>query len=248
MADVIQVGVFGSRGRMGAEVCRAIEAADGLELVAALDLGDDRAAAEAASVMVDFTHPDAVLDNLSWCIEHGIHAVVGTTGFTEGRLDRLREMLPTQPEVGVLVAANFSVGAVLMMHFAEQAAQFYESVEIVELHHPDKADAPSGTAAATARRVAAARAAAQLPPPPDATAEELPGARGAEVDGIRVHGVRLRGLVAHQEVLFGSAGETLTIRHDSLDRVSFMPGVIAAVRAISSRPGLTLGIDDVLGL
>jgi 4-hydroxy-tetrahydrodipicolinate reductase len=248
VADVIQVGVFGSRGRMGAEVCRAIEAADGLELVAALDLGDDRAAAEVASVMVDFTHPNAVLDNLSWCIEHGIHAVVGTTGFTEARLDRLREMLATQPEVGVLVAANFSVGAVLMMHFAEQAAQFYESVEIVELHHPDKADAPSGTAAATARRVAAARAAAQLPPPPDATAKELPGARGAEVDGIRVHGVRLRGLVAHQEVLFGSAGETLTIRHDSLDRVSFMPGVIAAVRAISSQPGLTLGIDDVLGL
>jgi 4-hydroxy-tetrahydrodipicolinate reductase len=248
VADVIQVGVFGSRGRMGAEVCRAIEAADGLKLVAAIDLGDDRAVAETARVMVDFTHPDAVLDNLSWCIEHGIHAVVGTTGFTEQKLDRVREMLAARPEVGVLVAANFSVGAVLMMHFAEQAARFYESVEILELHHPDKADAPSGTAAATARRVAAAREAAQLPPPPDATAQELPGARGAEVDGIRVHGVRLRGLVAHQEVLFGSAGETLTIRHDSLDRVSFMPGVIAAVRGISARPGLTLGIDSVLGL
>jgi 4-hydroxy-tetrahydrodipicolinate reductase len=248
VADVIQVGVFGSRGRMGAEVCRAIEAADGLKLVAALDLGDDRAVAETARVMVDFTHPDAVMDNLSWCIEHGIHAVVGTTGFTEQKLDRLREMLAVRPEVGVLVAANFSVGAALMMHFAEQAARFYESVEILELHHPDKADAPSGTAAATARRVAAAREAAQLPPPPDATAQGLPGARGAEVDGIRVHGVRLRGLVAHQEVLFGSAGETLTIRHDSLDRVSFIPGVIAAVRGISARPGLTLGIDNVLGL
>jgi 4-hydroxy-tetrahydrodipicolinate reductase len=248
VAEVIQVGVFGSRGRMGAEVCRAIESADGLKLVAALDLGDDRAVAETARVMVDFTHPDAVLDNLSWCIEHGIHAVVGTTGFTEEKLDRLRAMLSARPELGVLVAANFSVGAVLMMHFAEQAAQFYESVEILELHHPDKADAPSGTAAATARRVAAAREAAQLPAPPDATAQELPGARGAQIDGIRVHGVRLRGLVAHQEVLFGSAGETLTIRHDSLDRVSFMPGVIAAVRAISARPGLTLGIDGVLGL
>jgi 4-hydroxy-tetrahydrodipicolinate reductase len=244
----LKVAVFGSRGRMGAEVCRAIEAADGLRLVAAIDLGDDRTPVLPAKVAVDFTHPDAVLDNLGWCIEHGIHAVVGTTGFTEAKLDRLREMLAARPEVGVLVAANFSVGAVLMMHFAEQAARFYESVEIVELHHPDKADAPSGTAAATARRVAAARAAAQLPPPPDATAKELPGARGAEVDGIRVHGVRLRGLVAHQEVLLGSVGETLTIRHDSLDRVSFMPGVIAAVRAISSRPGLTLGIDDVLGL
>ena len=166
VADVIQVGVFGSRGRMGAEVCRAIEAADGLKLVAALDLGDDRAVAETARVMVDFTHPDAVLDNLSWCIEHGIHAVVGTTGFTEQKLDRLRGMLSGRPELGVLVAANFSIGAVLMMHFAEQAARFYESVEILELHHPDKADAPSGTAAATARRVAAAREAAQLPPPP----------------------------------------------------------------------------------
>jgi 4-hydroxy-tetrahydrodipicolinate reductase len=244
----LKVAVLGSRGRMGAEVCRAIEAAEGLTLVAAIDLGDDRTPALPAEVAVDFTHPDAVLDNLSWCIEHGIHAVVGTTGFTEEKLDRLRDMLAARPEVGVLVAANFSVGAVLMMHFAEQAARFYESVEIVELHHPDKADAPSGTAAATARRVAAARVAAQLPAPPDATAEELPGARGAEVDGIRVHGIRLRGLVAHQEVLFGSAGETLTIRHDSLDRVSFMPGVIAAVRAIGARPGLTLGIDGVLGL
>jgi len=233
---------------MGAEVCRAVEAAEGLDLVAALDVDDERGPAEAAEVAVDFTHPDAVMDNLAWCIGHGISAVVGTTGFTDERLDLLREQLAGHPEVGVVVAANFSIGAVLMMHFAEQAAAFYESVEIVELHHPGKADAPSGTAATTARRVAAARAAATLPAPPDATVQELPGARGATVDGIRVHGVRLRGLVAHQEVLFGAEGETLTIRHDSLDRVSFMPGVIAAVRAVGGRPGLTVGIEPILGI
>ena len=244
----MNVAVFGARGRMGAEVCRAVEAAEGLTLVAGLDLGEDRAPAEAATVAVDFTHPDAVMDNLAWCIEHDIHAVVGTTGFTDERLDSLRERLVGHPGLGLVVAANFSIGAVLMMHFAEQAAAFYESVEILELHHPGKADAPSGTAATTARRVAAARTAATLPAPPDATVQELPGARGATVDGIRVHGVRLRGLVAHQEVLFGAEGETLTIRHDSLDRVSFMPGVIAAVRAVSSRPGLTVGIESILGI
>jgi len=233
---------------MGAEVCRAVESADGLELVAAVDAGDDRTAVEAAEVVVDFTHPDAVMDNLGWCIDRGIHAVVGTTGFTDERLDSLRTRLTEHPGVGVLVAANFSIGAVLMMHFAAQAAAFYESVEIIELHHPNKADAPSGTAAATARQIAAARTAAKLPPPPDATVQELPGARGADVEGIRVHGVRLRGLIAHQEVLFGAEGETLTIRHDSLDRASFMPGVIAGVRAVGSRPGLTVGIESVLGI
>ena len=243
-----RVGVFGSRGRMGAEVCRAVESAPDLELVAAIDLGDDRAPAEAAQVMVDFTHPDAVMDNLSWCIDHGIHAVVGTTGFTDERLDRLRTALVDHDGIGVLVAPNFSIGAVLMMHFAEQAAAFYESAEVIELHHPGKADAPSGTAVNTARRIAAARSAATLAQPPDSTVQELPGARGATVDGIRVHGVRLRGLVAHQEVLFGGEGETLTIRHDSLDRVSFMPGVMAAVRAIATRPGLTVGIEPLLGI
>jgi len=248
VAEDVKVAVFGARGRMGAEVCRAVEAADGLELVGALDLGDNRAPAEVADVAVDFTHPDAVMDNISWCIQHGIHAVVGTTGFTDDKLAAIRTQLDTHPQVGVLVAANFSIGAVLMMHFAEQAARFYESVEIIELHHPGKADAPSGTAGATAQRIAQARRSADLPPPPDATVQELAGARGASVDGIRVHGVRLRGLVAHQEVLFGAAGETLTIRHDSLDRVSFMPGVISGVRAVSSRPGLTVGIDVVLGL
>jgi 4-hydroxy-tetrahydrodipicolinate reductase len=243
-----RVGVFGSRGRMGAEVCRAVDSAPDLELVAALDLGDDRAPAEAAEVIVDFTHPDAVMDNISWCIDHGIHAVVGTTGFTDELLNRLRAILADHDGVGVLIAPNFSIGAVLMMRFAEQAAAFYESAEIIELHHPGKADAPSGTAANTARRIAAARSAAALGAPPDATVQELPGARGAQVDGIRVHGLRLRGLVAHQEVLFGAEGETLTIRHDSLDRVSFMPGVLAAVRAVSARPGLTVGIEPILGI
>jgi len=233
---------------MGAEVCRTVESAPDLELVAAIDLGDDRTPAEAAEVIVDFTHPDVVMDNLSWCIDHGISAVVGTTGFSDERFDLLRSLLAEHDGVGVLIAPNFSIGAVLMMRFAEQAAAFYESAEVIELHHPGKADAPSGTAATTARRIAAARTAAALAAPPDATKQELPGARGAQVDGIRVHGVRLRGLVAHQEVLFGAEGETLTIRHDSLDRVSFMPGVLAAVRAISTRPGLTVGIEPILGI
>ncbi|MFP5283668.1 MAG: 4-hydroxy-tetrahydrodipicolinate reductase [Actinomycetes bacterium] len=245
---MIKVAVLGARGRMGSEVVRAVTAADDLELVAALDVDDDRSAAAEAEVVVDFTHPNAVMDNLAWCIDGGRHAVVGTTGFTDDRLGQLRRRLADHPGVGVLIAPNFSVGAVLMMHFAERAAAFYDSVEIVELHHPGKVDAPSGTAAATARRVAAARRQAGLGPVPDATVQELPGARGAEVDGIRVHGVRLRGLVAHQEVLLGAEGETLTLRHDSLDRVSFMPGVLAAVRAVPQRPGLTVGIESVLGL
>lgn len=244
----MRVAVFGARGRMGTEVCRAVDAADDLELVAAVDADDDRTGVESADVVVDFTVPDAVLDNIAWCVERGIHVVVGTTGFTEERLDRVRQLSAAHPGVGVLIAANFSIGAVLMMHFAEQAARFFESAEIIELHHPNKVDAPSGTAQATAARIAAGRDAAGLGPVPDATSSGLPGARGAEVQGIHVHGVRLRGLVAHQEVLFGSVGETLTIRHDSLDRAGFMPGVLAAVWAVGGKPGLTLGIDDLLGI
>jgi len=232
---------------MGSETVRAVEAADGLELVAAIGSGDDREVASVADVVVDFTRPDVVMDNLDWCIAHRIHAVVGTTGFTEDRLGELRRRL-AGTDLGIVVAANFSIGAVLTMRFAEQAARFYESVEIVELHHPNKADAPSGTATATAARVAAARAAAGLGEVPDATSQQLDGARGAVVDGVHVHGVRLRGLVAHQEVLFGAEGETLTIRHDSLDRASFMPGVLAAARAVAGRPGLTIGIENILGL
>ncbi len=246
--ETMQVAVFGAKGRMGAEVCRAVEAAQDLELVAALDAEDDKAAAEAADVVVDFTVPGVVMDNLAWCIEHGVHAVVGTTGFSEDRLQSLRDQLDAKPGVNILVAPNFSIGAVLMMHFAEQAAAFFESAEIIELHHPNKVDAPSGTAQATAKRIAAARAAAGLGDVPDATNTGLAGARGAEVDGIHVHGVRLRGLIAHQEVLLGGPGETLTIRHDSMDRVGFMPGVLAAVRSVADLPGLTVGIDRLLGL
>jgi 4-hydroxy-tetrahydrodipicolinate reductase len=244
----VEVGVLGARGRVGAEVCRAVEAAPDTALVARVDVGDDLAALTAADVVVDFTHPDVVVDNLRWCIAHGLHCVVGTTGFDEARLALVREALADAPDVGVLIAPNFSIGAVLMMRFAVAAAPFYESVEIVELHHPDKADAPSGTARRTAELVAAARRDAGLGQVPDATSTGLDGARGAEVDGIHVHAVRARGLVAHQEVLLGGPGETLTIRHDSMDRASFTPGVLAAVRAISGRPGLTVGLEQVLEL
>jgi 4-hydroxy-tetrahydrodipicolinate reductase len=244
----IKVGVVGARGRVGSEVCRAVERADDLVLVAGLGSADSREALGVADVVVDFTRPDVVMDNLRWCISHGLHCVVGTTGFDEPRLDELRRALADAPGVGVLVAPNFSVGAALMVRFAATAAPHYESVEIVEMHHPDKADAPSGTSRRTAERVAAARRDAGLGSMPDATSTGLPGARGAEVDGVHVHAVRARGLVAHQEVLFGGPGETLTIRHDSMDRASFTPGVLLAVRAVGERPGLTVGIDELLGL
>ncbi|MER5604839.1 4-hydroxy-tetrahydrodipicolinate reductase [Micromonospora tulbaghiae] len=243
-----RVGVLGARGRMGMEVCKAVDSAADLELVAAVDQGDDLdAVAQAgAGVVVDFTTPDAVMDNLRWCVEHGVHAVVGTTGFTEQRLAEVRGWLADRPGVGVVIAPNFGIGAVLMMQFAARAARYFESVEIVEQHHPRKLDAPSGTATHTARLIAAARADAGLGPAPDATRDEVPGARGADIDGVRVHAVRATGLVAHQEVLFGTTGETLTIRHDSYDRVSFMPGVLLAVRKVGSRPGLTVGLDALL--
>src|SRR5690242_3494511 len=221
-----------------------------MELVAAVDAGDDigELVTAGAEAVVDFTHPDVVMGNLEFCIGHGIHAVVGTTGFDDARLDTLRGWLAGSPGTGVLIAPNFSIGAILMMRFAVLAARFYESVEVVELHHPDKADAPSGTARRTAELISAARAEAGCPPVPDATTTGLDGARGATVDGIHVHGLRVRGLVAHQEVVLGAAGETLTIRHDSLDRVSFMPGVLAGVRAIGDRPGLTVGLEQILDL
>jgi 4-hydroxy-tetrahydrodipicolinate reductase len=240
--------VLGARGRMGAEVCRAVDAADDLELVAMVDQGDwlFNVSDAGAQVVVDFTTPDVVMDNLHWCVDQGIHAVVGTTGFTGQRLDRVRSWLSHKPDIGVLVAPNFGIGAVLMMQFAARAARYFESVEIIEQHHPRKLDAPSGTATHTAKLVAEARAAAGLAGMPDATKDEVPGARGAELDGVRVHSVRASGLVAHQEVLFGSAGETLTIRHDSLDRSSFMPGVLLGVRSVRSRPGLTVGLDALL--
>jgi 4-hydroxy-tetrahydrodipicolinate reductase len=244
----VAVGVLGARGRMGAEVCRAVESAPDMTLVAAVDVGDDRAALTGAEVVVDFTHPDAVLDNVRHCVEHDIRCVVGTSGFDRDNLATVEGWLADKPELGVLIAPNFALGAVLSMRFAELAAKYYPSVEIIELHHAGKADAPSGTAAHTARLIAAARAAANLGPSPDATVSELAGARGATVDDVRVHSVRVAGLVAHQEVLFGGEGETLTIRHDSLDRKSFMPGVLLGVREILTRNGLTVGLENLLPL
>jgi 4-hydroxy-tetrahydrodipicolinate reductase len=246
----MSVGVLGAHGRVGREVCGAVEDAADHDLVARIDAGDDLAdlVTAGARAVVDFTHPDAVMENLRFCVEHGIHAVVGTTGFDEERLDRVRGWLVESPGTGVLIAPNFAIGAVLMMRFAAEAARFYESVEIVEMHHPDKADAPSGTARRTAELVAEARREAGPGAVPDATSTALEGARGADVAGIRVHGLRVRGLVAHQEVLLGGPGETLTIRHDSMDRASFTPGVLAGLRAIADTPGLTVGLETFLGL
>lgn len=248
--DPIRVGVLGARGRMGDQVCRAVRAATDTELAAAIDAGDpvSEIAGAGAEVVVDFTHPDAVMDNLRYCVEQGVHAVVGTTGFDEARAQTVRGWLEQQPGLGVLLAPNFAIGAVLSMRFAQIAARYYESAEVIELHHPRKADAPSGTAARTAGLIRDARAAGGLAPAPDATTSERDGARGTDMDGVRVHSVRLAGLVAHQEVMFGTEGETLTIRHDSLDRSSFMPGVLLGVRSVLDNPGLTVGLESFLDL
>ncbi len=229
-------------------MCEAVRAADDLTLSAEVDAGDALSLLTDSDteVVIDFTHPSVVMDNLKFLIDNGIHAVVGTTGFTDERLDTVRSWLADKPESAVLIAPNFAIGAVLSMHFAQKAAPYFESVEVIELHHPQKADAPSGTATRTARLIAEARK--DLPPNPDATSTGLEGARGADVDGVPVHSIRLTGLVAHQEVLFGTLGETLTIRHDSLDRTSFVPGVLLAVRQIAARPGLTIGIEPLLDL
>jgi 4-hydroxy-tetrahydrodipicolinate reductase len=244
----ISVAVVGAAGRMGSAVCRAVESAPDLDLAGRYDVGDDLGDLAGADVAVDFTVPDATLGNVLHLVEAGVHAVVGTTGWTEERLDQVRTALADRPHTGVLIAPNFAIGAVLLLRFAEQAARFYESAEVVELHHPDKVDAPSGTALRTARVIAAARARAGLAAPPDATTVDPYGARGADIDGVHVHAVRLRGLVAHEEVLFGGPGEQLTLRHDSFDRESFMPGVLAGVRAVPDRPGLTLGLEQILDL
>ncbi|GAA1413582.1 4-hydroxy-tetrahydrodipicolinate reductase [Catellatospora coxensis] len=246
--ELLRVGVLGARGRMGIEVCRAVDKADDLDLVAMIDQGDwlFNASDAGAQVVVDFTTPDVVMDNLHWCIDQGINVVVGTSGFTDERLAQVKGWLDQKPEVGVVIAPNFGIGAVLMMEFAERAARHFDSVEIIEQHHPKKVDAPSGTALHTARLIEQARKAAGKPAMPDATTDEMAGARGAEVGGVRIHSVRAAGLVAHQEVLFGATGETLTIRHDSFDRVSFMPGVLLAIREVVNRPGLTLGLNHLL--
>ena len=242
----IRVAVIGAKGRMGRAVCTAVEAAPDLELGPLVDVGDDVETVAGADVAVVFSTPDGAVDHVLACVRLGVHAVVGTTGWTPERLDRVRTALDGAAAVGVLVAPNFALGAVLLMRFAALAAPHYESVEIIELHHPDKVDAPSGTARHTAELVAAARREAGSPPIPDATTTSLEGARGADVDGVRVHSVRLRGLVAHQEVLLGAPGEQLTLRHDSFDRASFMPGVLLGVRRIADRPGLTVGLEHLL--
>ena len=244
---MIKVGVLGARGRMGSEVVKAVSDASDLELVAALDLGDslDTLITNGAQVVVDFTTPDSVMANLEFLISHNIHAVIGTTGFDDARIAKIKSLLATSKS-GVLIAPNFAIGAVLMMEFATKAAKYFESAEIIELHHPNKVDAPSGTAARTAELMAKARKEGGLAPMPDATSTSLDGARGAKVGDIPVHSVRLRGLVAHQEVLLGGIGETLSIRHDSIDRVGFMPGVLLGVRQVISHPGLTFGLENFM--
>lgn len=244
---MIKVAVLGSRGRMGSEVVKAVTEAKDLELVAELDLGDslDTLVTAGAQVVVDFTTPDSVMANLEFVISKNIHAVIGTTGFDDARIAKIKSLLSTSKS-GVLIAPNFAIGAVLMMEFATKAAKYFESAEIIELHHPNKVDAPSGTAARTAELMSAARKEAGLSAGPDATTTSLDGARGATVGQIPVHSVRLRGLVAHQEVLLGGIGETLTIRHDSIDRVGFMPGVLLGVRQVVSHPGLTFGLENFM--
>jgi len=247
---VTKVAVLGARGRMGSTSVAAIGAADGLEVVAEIDLDDSMEAltAAGAEVALDFTQPHVALDHVRWCVERGIHVVVGTSGFDDAKIAEVRDLLGDTPEVGVLIVPNFSIGAVLMMKFAADASPWFESVEVVEMHHPDKVDAPSGTATRTAELIAAARSAAGSDPLPDATTTDPDGARGAKVAGVPVHALRARGYVASQEVVLGGPGETFTIRHDSHDRESFMPGVIAAVRAASARRGVVVGLDGVLGL
>ncbi len=244
---MIKVAVIGARGRMGSEVVKAVNEAKDLELVAQLDLGDslDALLASGAVVAVDFTTPDSVMANLEFLISHNVNAVVGTTGFDDARIAKIKSLLANSKS-GVLIAPNFAIGAVLMMEFATKAAQYFESAEIIELHHPNKVDAPSGTAARTAELMSAARKEAGLPAMPDATTTSLDGARGATVGDIPVHSVRLRGLVAHQEVLLGGIGETLSIRHDSIDRVGFMPGVLLGVRKVVTHPGLTFGLENFM--
>ncbi|MET8703100.1 4-hydroxy-tetrahydrodipicolinate reductase [Kitasatospora sp. NPDC058032] len=246
----LRVAVIGARGRIGSEAVKAVEAAPDLELVAALGRESKLSELTEAGVqaVVELTHPDAVMGNLDYCLHHGIHVVTGTTGWTDERLATVRGWLDEAPELGLLIAPNFSIGAILGMRFSQIAARYFESVEVVELHHDRKADAPSGTATRTAQLIAAARAEAGRPPQQDPTTHALPGARGADVDGVPVHSVRLRGLLAHQQVMFGDTGETLTIRHDSLHHSSFMPGILLGVRKVVETPGLTLGLEHFLDL
>lgn len=246
---MITVGVLGARGRMGSEVCAAVEADDELELVAEIDVDegsvDDLLTGE-AQVAVDFTHAGAAAEHIPWCIKNGIHAVVGTSGLSAGTLKDIAELCP-KCEGNVLVAPNFAIGAVLAMRFAEMAAAWLPDAEVIEMHHNRKMDSPSGTAMNTAAAIARGRRSAPAPPP-GGLKENLPGARGAKLDEVSIHSVRLPGLVAHQEVMFGGPGQVLSIRHDSLDRKSFMPGVLLAIKKIADHPGLTIGLEHYLGL
>jgi len=246
----IKVAVLGAKGRMGSESVKAISAADDLELVASLDLGDslDLLKSSGAEVVLEFTHPDSVMKNLDFAISNGIHVVVGTTGIDSQRMDVIKSLLAKNPKVGAIIAPNFGLGAVLMMQFAAKAATYFESVEIIELHHPDKADAPSGTATRTAELISEARARAKKSAIADKTSSGLAGARGAKVGDVAIHSIRLRGLVAHQEVLLGDQGETLSIRHDSIGRSGFMPGVLLAIRSVKTRAGLTFGLENVMDI
>lgn len=246
----IKVGVLGAKGRVGSAVCEGVKAADDLELVAQVDQGDDLQLliGSGAQVVVDFTTPGSVMGNLEFCIANGIHAVVGTTGFDEARLNQVRAWCGAPGAGNVLIAPNFAISAVLAMAFAKQAARFFDSAEVVEYHHPHKLDAPSGTAIHTAQGIAQARREAGLGAIPDATEQTLEGARGADVDGVKVHGIRMTGMVAHEDIIFGSQGQTLTIRQDSYDRTSFVPGVLLGVREVADHEGLTVGLDGYLGV
>lgn len=251
----IAVGVFGAGGRMGRTVCEAVAGDPELELVAAVDpvragevvtgitVAADAGALAGVDVAVDFTVREAALANARWCAEHGVHAVIGTSGFTPDDVAALGEVFTAS---SCLVVPNFAIGAVLMMRFAELAAPFFETAEVIELHHDAKVDAPSGTAMQTLERMASA---SDTWAPDPTRHEAVPGARGGTGPaGIHVHSVRLRGLVAHQEVLLGTLGQTLSIRHDSYDRSSFMPGVLLAVKRVGDRPGVTVGLDRLLGI
>jgi len=242
----MKVAVLGAKGRMGAETVAAIESASDLTLSSALDLGDslDQLIKTGTEVIVDFTHPDSVMKNLEFAITNGIHVVVGTTGFDDKKLSELKNLLSKNTKVGALIAPNFGLGAVLMMQFSQKAAQYFESVEIIELHHANKVDAPSGTAIRTAELITDARKQSKKGAMPDASKTIIPGARGAKVGDVPIHSVRSHGYVAHQEVIFGDAGETLSIRHDSINRAGFMPGVLIGVRNVAKHPGLTVGLEN----
>jgi 4-hydroxy-tetrahydrodipicolinate reductase len=244
----MKVAVLGAKGRMGTEAVTAISGASDLQLVAQLDLGDslDQLVTSGAQVVVDFTHPDAVMKNLEFAISNGISVVVGTTGFDDAKLTKLKGLLAANPKVGALIAPNFALGAVLMMQFSEVAAKYFESVEIIELHHANKVDAPSGTAVRTAQMITDARKQNNKAKMPDATKDAIPGARGATVGDVPIHSVRSHGYVAHQEVIFGDPGETLSIRHDSINRAGFMPGVLLGVRQVVKHPGLTVGLEKFM--